>query len=204
MGQYQQWLHHREADRQLRAQLGALETELTQLQGQARLVGAAFEADQSLTSNAIIRALAIHLNEQTIANSDAAATSTATASHGSTETISPALFGWSRLPNFGPQDIQQPLPNTDVDKPLPSHPHLEMDLLPEDMAAFFDEHSQTEPQLELPWWLHNIVVSAGTGYRNGPIDQESIRTNRLVQRWLERWGRQSPHQEKPQEDQSHE
>src|SRR6266568_3267199 len=94
MGQYQQWLHHREADRQLRAQLGALETELTQLQGQARLVGAAFEADQSLTSNAIIRALAIHLNEQTIANSDAAATSTATASHGSTETISPALLSW--------------------------------------------------------------------------------------------------------------
>jgi hypothetical protein len=56
------------------------------------------------------------------------------------------------------------------------------------MMTFFDEHAQTDPQLELPWWLRNITVSSKNEQGSQPIDQNSIRTNRLVQRWIERWG----------------
>ena len=110
------------------------------------------------------------------------------------EPISLALFAQGNLPNFETSAIPAEIPNTDasqftsyLDQPLPPIPHYEMALLPEDMAAFFDQHTTTDPQIELPWWLHNLTnVSHG----NGPIDQESSRTNRLVQRWLERWGKQ--------------
>ena len=66
-----------------------------------------------------------------------------------------------------------------------------MHLLPEDMFAFFEEHSQTDPQIELPWWLRKITIISKEDDSSKPIDQESIRTNRLVQRWVERWGHQS-------------
>jgi hypothetical protein len=68
---------------------------------------------------------------------------------------------------------------------------------PEDMMAFFEEHAQTDPQLELPWWLRNIAISSKDKQGNRPIDHHSIRTNRLVQRWIERWGRQSSTTLKP-------
>jgi hypothetical protein len=68
--------------------------------------------------------------------------------------------------------------------------HSEIELLPEDMIAFFDEHEQTDPQLDLPWWLRKITVSSKDQQAGRPIDHNSIRTNRLVQRWIERWGHQ--------------
>lgn len=76
--------------------------------------------------------------------------------------------------------------------PFQSLDYAEIELLPDDMFAFFEEHSQTDPQLELPWWLRKITITNGDDDGGKPIDQESIRTNRLVQRWVERWGRQSP------------
>nr|MBA2680308.1 hypothetical protein [Ktedonobacteraceae bacterium] len=62
----------------------------------------------------------------------------------------------------------------------------------------------TDTPVMLPPWLHNISVSSGKNRRVGPIDQEAIRTNRLVQRWLERWGRIPPHPQTPPEGSSHE
>ncbi len=69
--------------------------------------------------------------------------------------------------------------------PIPHTPHSESTLLPDDIGAFIEEHTRTEPRMELPWWLRNAALVNA----NGPIDQESIRTNRLIQRWIERWGR---------------
>jgi hypothetical protein len=68
------------------------------------------------------------------------------------------------------------------------------------MMAFFEEHAQTDPQLELPWWLRNIAISSKDKQSNRPIDHHSNRTNRLVQRWIERWGRQSSTTLKPTEE----
>jgi hypothetical protein len=122
------------------------------------------------------------------------------------ESISSALFAWSSLPNFAPQEVPAGAPETPVgndlpitpfDRPLPPVPYREMALLPED--TFIDEHTVTAPQIELPWWFRNIAAaSRATNSPYSPFDQESIRTNRLVQRWLERWGRQSAHDRQQQ------
>ena len=81
----------------------------------------------------------------------------------------------------------QPLLNRNMTlPPIPHSPHYEPMLLPEDMDAFIDGHSETEPRMELPVWLRNAALHNA----NGPIDQETMRTNRLIQRWIERWGHQ--------------
>ena len=217
MGQYQQWLHYREVDQHLQAQLEMLERELAQLHEHAHLLEQSIQPlydsgsaetssadDQELlqTDNQIIHALADSLNGRfspLVSTREDTFTPIPTSlpetlPNQPSETISPALFGWSNLPNFGPQQVpletfkagnasqysntQQPLPS------LPPVPHSDMPLLPEDMGTFFDQHDQTEPQLELPRWLRNAI-----NHPEGPIDRESIRTNRLVQRWVERWNR---------------
>jgi hypothetical protein len=160
-----------------------------------------------LATNKIILALAAVLDQQAPSQMDYFTSSTAAANQQvpvtdqSAETISSTLFAWSNLPNFETPNISiEPAMystsnfNPNHDQLQPPTPHQEFVLLPEDMSSFIDEHSLTDPQIELPWWLHNIAVVSRTNNSNGPIDRESIRTNRLVQRWLERWGRQpTPH-----------
>ncbi len=203
MGQYQRWLLYQEIDRRLRAELEALETELAQLEGQLDTLFLEHVNKQSapLADNPIIRTLAAQLttnsNEHTSSpNSNtgnvdvpASRSSFDTESDTPAETISPALLSWGGLPDFGPQQIEEPA--YEIDYILSPDDYSEIELLPEDMLAFFDEHSQTDPQLELPWWLRNITVSSSDSADARPIDQESMRTNRLVQRWIERWGKQT-------------
>ena len=225
MGQYQQWLHFREVDRHLQAQLEELVRELAQLHERTHLYDQVLQPQLPLEhastgesiparlDNVILHALAKSMNGHASSNGHTFEKNT-TATHASlseiipnesSSTISPALFAQSNLPNFEtpftppvPADASladmptSPFPSY-IDQPLPPIPHYDMALLPEDMASFFDQHTTTDPQMELPWWLRNLTtVTNGTG----PIDQESIRTNRLVQRWLERWGKQ-PQQSPP-------
>jgi hypothetical protein len=163
MGQYQQWLLYREIDQRLRARLAELEAELAHLQEQARLLEPAWPH----TDNEIIHALAAGI-----------------------EFISPAALDGSGLPNFSPQEIQDTLYTGTPPQP-PVTPRSELIPLPEDRTVDFYERSYTEPRLELPEWLYNLAASPGTTDRTSPVDQQTIRTNRLVQRWIERWGRQS-------------
>ena len=213
MGQYQQWLHYREVDQHLQAQLEMLERELVQLQEHAHLLEQSIQplydsgsvetssADKQellQTHNQIIHALAASLNGQhSPLESTRKDTLTPiptplpeTTPDNPAETISPALFAWSNLPNFRPQQVPVEISKAGNASPYSNTPHLSLPavppsaLLPEDMATFFDKHDQTEPQLELPPWLLNAINRS-----DGPIDQETIRTNRLVQRWIERWNR---------------
>lgn len=206
MGQYQQWLHYQAIDRRLRTEVEALQADLAQLQEHLHL----FLEQQpqevaSLIDNPIIQALFVYLQGHD--SSPKGATSN---TNGSTfpmasdlqssepgDTISPALLSWGGLPNFRLQEIEEPFPVVEQDRPHTSHPEIE--LLPEDLIAFFDGHAQTDPQLELPWWLRNITVSSRHKQGSRPIDQNSIRTNRLVQRWIVRWGRQASATLKPTE-----
>jgi len=203
MGQYQQWLHCREVDQRLHAQLEALEAELTQLQDHANHL----EQTCPRTDNQIIRALAASMGweaprtgtsplEKVLAMNPPDALS---AARQSPQMISPSLQYWGSLLDISPLEMQEAFQNGE-ESSVPSTPHSEMVLLPEDLMGVYDEQAQTQPQLELPWWLHNIMVSTGSFERTNPIDQESIRTNRLVQRWLERWGRRPPTNQADQED----
>ena len=203
MGQYQQWLHYREVDQHLQAQLEMLERELTQLHEHAHLLEQSIQPlyatvspetsspdDQELlqADNQIIHLLAAGLKGQL---SPPPASLPGTVPDPPSETISLALFGWSNLPNFGPQEVPVETFKTgnapvysSTEQALPLIPHSDMALLPEDLLAFFDQHAHTGQQLEIPRGSHNVINHPGS-----PIDQETIRTNRLVQRWAERWNR---------------
>ncbi len=163
MGQYQQWLLYREIDQRLRARLAELEAELSQLLEQVRLLEPAWPH----TDNEIIRALVA-----------------------SNEPVSPSVLVWGGLPNFSQQEMQGTLYNGTPPQPSVT-PRFELIPLPEAGTVDFHERGYTEPQFELPEWLYNLAVSSGATDRTTPIDQQTIRTNRLVQRWIERWGRQS-------------
>ena len=205
MGQYQQWLHYQEIDRRLRTQVEALEAELAQLQERLCLLEQQPEAAAPMVDNPIIQVLAAILNGHTVSpNNNVYPTYESTTSSASVvlssetgESISPALLSWGGLPDFEAQEIKESFPA--VGHKLPPVDHPEIELLPEDMLAFFDGYAQTDPQLELPWWLRKITISSKDGQGNLPIDQDSIRTNRLVQRWIERWGRQPSTTLKPTE-----
>ncbi len=180
MGQYRQWLHYRERDRALRVQLKALEEELNQLQAQRIHVHSAEQT--ALATNAIMIALASY-QEQT----DEAERTVSSPPGGQdvfSDSISSALQAWSSLPSSEtPFTSDTVIPQT----PLP---HLETTLLPENMTMFIDEHSATLPQIATPWWLRNILAHPNTRLAAGSIDQQNPRTNRLVQRWVARWGQQ--------------
>ncbi len=232
MGQYSQWLHYREVEQLLQAQLEPLNQRLAQLQARAQQLREYLRPAQevqssehpsdpgrstadALTGNPIISALALDLRRkpappesllaaQKPLNGAAASPANGSAaagvkpSKGSPETMSSALFAWSNLPNLGLQEgllasamANYPTPSTPAQQPPPSSPHADLELLPEDMLAFFEQHSPTDPQIELPHWLRPIADAASAHNSDAPVDQESIRTNRLVQRWIERWGRQT-------------
>src|SRR3954471_4289936 len=71
MGQYQQWLHHREVDEQLGKRLEQLQTELALLQAQAHTLA---ETTSSSSENTIIQALlSAHKAEIHVANDQPAA-----------------------------------------------------------------------------------------------------------------------------------
>lgn len=229
MGQYQQWLHYREVDRHLHTQLEELSHELAQLQERHYLYEQTVQVPSEETAfaavvtasqkNVILHALIASMNGHPSSNghiSEVLSIGSNTSSEVITpelelevepgSTISPALFAQSNLPNFETPTVHADAPHDDTpqftsyldQQSLQPIPHHELDLLPEDMAAFFDQHTSTDPQIELPWWLRNITNTANG---SGPIDQESIRTNRLVQRWLERWGKQPPLSQKSGENQ---
>ena len=214
MGKYQQWLHYREVELLLQEEVARLESEMAQLQAAMQ----SLETVDCLGQNPIIVVLAatlVHheppapltaLAELEQSSVETPALPAITAPLGETApggqngaeappaAISPALRAWGDLPDFSAAS-----PGSTFDQQLPPLPHAEIVLLPEDMNAFFDQHTQTDPQLDLPWWLRTVMTDADGNQINGPIDPQSIRTNRLVQRWLERWSRPSQTPREPGE-----
>jgi hypothetical protein len=188
MGQYQQWLQYQEIDKRLSTQIETLEAELAQLQEFLDILEHRQEV-VPLTDNPIIQALVAHLSiSHTPLTSNAMYMHETNNSSVPGDSISTALLSWGGLPNFELFEMKDPFPVDDQASPLVNHPEIE--LLPEDMIAFFSGHEETDPQLELPWWLRKITISSKDEQAGRPIDHNSIRTNRLVQRWIERWGRQ--------------
>lgn len=147
-------------------------------------------------------------HEQQAASSDSPVTSTGNPMQPKAdESISPPLMNWGALPNFGPPEIEEASPV--MEQPgAPATLHPDTVLLPEDMPAFINEHARTDSQPELPWWLRSkesdAPVQETTG-RPASVEPEPARTDRLVQRWMERREHLSPQspgtstREKPEE-----
>ncbi len=186
MGQYRQWLHYRHVDQQLQSQKEQLILALTRLREHINEL----DVHPLATDNRIVQALMLYTKtlsmpletvdaEQPIENGQ------------QPEIVSQALFDHSRLPNLEQlhgKDIHETILSkrpTNAYAPLPPIPHV-IGLVPEDTNTF-DDYGPTEPQVALPWWLQKAALSAT---QSQSLDAQSVRTNRLVQRWLERWGRQ--------------
>lgn len=195
MGQYQQWLQYQEIHKHLSSQVEALEAEITKLQGYVHQFEQQRSAVASFVENPIIQALVANIPFQAISPHNTIHAqyeeidSAETYASEPGDTISPALKSWGGLPDFEIYEIKELAPQDNQQSAFLNHPEIE--LLPEDMRAFFDEHEKTDPQLELPWWLRKITISSKDEQSSRPIDHNTVRTNRLVQRWVERWGRQS-------------
>lgn len=181
MGQYQQWLRYQKIDQSLRKTREALEAELAQHESQLDLVF--FEqlthesrdsADPALAhplaSNPVLSALLACLPANSDEQDQASTEYTSHPWNGQDATFSPALADWDEQ-------------------------------LPDEMNSYFDVqfmntmNTMTEPQLELPWWLRKITGQQPGTEGSSMIDPGSARTNRLVQRWIDRWGRQPPFNE---------
>ncbi len=178
MGQYQQWLYHREVDQQLRTRQELFTQELQRLQEQV----AQLEDGVSLADNPILQAIAVRATVLRVPEQVAMKQNTFA---GDTEQpgVSPALFAWSRLPNLDTQEIPatSPIPH---EPEAPVTPHPEGTLLPENMAAFIDTHEQTIQRLHIP----NLVQRAEE--KALPDAEPDDRIGHSIQRWRERWGRQ--------------
>jgi hypothetical protein len=187
MGQYRQWLHYRQVDQQLHTLKEHLLTELQHIYEQNALHTSPLDAN-----NRIVQAL-LSYTKKTSSVPNTVEQQLEVTDAQRIDTIS-LLFERSRLPNLEPMfentaQPPQPTPTVQPTKtfaPLPPLPHQSQAFNPEETNGVLDNQQQTEPQTALPWWLRKAALAApGNG-----LDQQSVRTNQLVQRWLERWGRQ--------------
>jgi hypothetical protein len=153
MGQYQQWLYHREVEQQLQARLEQLLHEMQSLQEQA----AQLEDGISCTDNPILQAIALQQSAEVLLASKQA-------------------------------------PGNQV---TPSTPHPEVTLAQEDMAAFIDMHAQTTPRLHAARLVPQSEEKALPEQDVQPDD----RMDYSIQRWRERWGRQTATVPHPTTDQ---
>ena len=218
MGQYRQWLHYRDIDHRLQTQREQLAHELAQLHTRLQQAG----MSQPDVDNSIFQAL-LHSAQPHNAPSESevsfnedipspaipayplppASSVPPHAIHAiQLASLSPSQQVAPMQPNeSGPRTVHPGTPLPPSYAPLPPLPPLPLsssptpyhqnNLLPEDMNSFLDAHSQTDPQLTIPWWLRRAASTSP----DGSLDPQSVQTNRLVQRWLERWGKQPPHEE---------
>ncbi|GCE27766.1 hypothetical protein KDA_32500 [Dictyobacter alpinus] len=204
MGQYRQWLFYRNIDQQLTQQIQTFEQELAILQAEIRHL----ENDTTYSENSILQTLigVQHIRPDIHqAPERAMPAPKQKAAEQSGGSVSPALFAWSQLPNFDAQEMQKPIVNATTQSPVPHANTSSDDLLPGDLNAFVEAHSQTDPQLKVPWWLRNTRKPAEKNPQStSPIDQQSIRTNQLVERWFERWGEQTEQTGPTEEGKRHE
>jgi hypothetical protein len=119
-------------------------------------------------------------------------------------TISRALFAWGNLPNFDPLAMPASASNARSSASIAPELGPETSLLPAQLAAVLESQvQQSRARLKPPQWLESLAPSSTTPGMV-PVDQQSTRTDLLVRRWLERWGRGSTDQQASKEDQGHE
>ncbi|HEY3991472.1 MAG TPA: hypothetical protein VGM01_01210 [Ktedonobacteraceae bacterium] len=177
MGQYQQWLAAQEIDRRLRAEIDTLETEYFYLQDRITILEQVVPA----TENVILQALTEHLQGQAIQEQLPEKDSQSQAA-----TSLQAQPVWSELPRLE----TPPASDTQSKEAVPYLPHAHSQReMSEDMLAFFDKRSQTDPKLSALLQRERQRAST-SGVDDPQIDEETRRLNENIQRWFTRWHRQ--------------
>src|SRR5579859_3241008 len=195
MGRYRRWLHHQEMDQQLHTKLHHLEKELAHLQGQIRMDSS---SENTISGeNQLVIALMASMHTRTLPEVSFEAQSLPLSGNISALALS-TLPPWEQLPERKRITVhltqQVASANTDMQQEVlvPALPHDELALQAEDMQHDLDAQSPTEPQRELPRWLQTLIESSlHNNQGTEPLNSESLRSNRLFQRWSERWGQPS-------------
>nr|BBH92715.1 hypothetical protein KTA_09140 [Thermogemmatispora argillosa] len=185
MGQYQQWLLCQETDQSLRRKLEALEAERASLL--ERL--SELERAQPRPENQLVRLLLSALGGEEGQQQGQQARANLSPSSSVNSGAMPGRSTGEAVGSVGPAGpARTPLPAMSAEPPGGALPASQWGSKGQGQRG----SSVKLQELELPEWLHRLTISSGKDRRPGPIDEERIRTNRLVQRWLERWGRLPP------------
>ena len=191
MGQYRQWLHYRDIDRHLHLQREQLTNEIAHLQEQLHCL----ETARPDADNNIVQAL---ITQQATQSVQPRAITPPT----SVSSVSPEV----PLPDWVREEARQYTPNPQTPLPTVSPTYASLPPLPHPIHPQHSQYTQsqnddvpapTDPQIAIPHWLRR----AASVSQSGPLDPQGVQTNRLVQRWIERWGKQLPEQpEQPYQD----
>jgi hypothetical protein len=208
MGHYRQWLHYREIDQLLRSQLAVAEHEMQQIQVQVEML----EKQDFSTENTIFQALTKELHQEQYTQSGKLAgmqkhvpTETAKEQAGAippaktleetSSIISPALLAWSQLPNLDTQVVQKSEANGFAHQqetpPPPTDKHSSLI----DKSPSTNTQDSSDTQTQIPT-VDDLKLPA-----THPMDQQNAHIDYVVQRWFERWGKQSTDAKRSQEDQ---
>ena len=168
MGQYQEWLLAQEIDRQLKAEVEALETEILYLKDRIAIL----EQTVPETENVILQVLLTYLRgqTQTQTQSQGAASKNESAPH--------AQEDWTALP-------QMETSQTPVAESAPYFPGMysQLERLPGDVLTLFEEHKQAGPNS----WLRKRRRINNEDHHS---DTEAQSLDENIQRWFERWQRE--------------
>ena len=196
MGQYRQWLHYRRVDRRLHAQKEQLTGELTRL----REAISDSDTHSLVADNHIIQALMLYAKVSSTSLEESRKEEQETVNGQFQGIVSQVLFEHNKLSDFDQiyeKDNNASISPQQLAHTNPSIPCEETNSSSKVTSVQADEQTPTEPQVALPWWLQKAALSAT---QSNSLDAQSMRTNHLVQRWLERWGRQEEHSQPPDVD----
>ena len=191
MGQYQQWLYHREVEQQLQTRLEQLTQEMQGLQEKAAQLADGI----SYADNPILQALAMQQSAEALFMHDQAQ-QMSESEEGEQPGVWPASSTWGYPPNSGTQEMPTTLFTSHTSE-APSTPRPEVPLSPEEMTAFIDMHTPTTPRLHAARLVPQSEEKA--------LSEQEVRSDDhmdyLIQRWRERWGRQTATVPQPPTDQ---
>jgi hypothetical protein len=185
MGQYQQWLLAQEIDRRLKAEIETLETEFFYLQDRITILEQVVPA----TENVILQALTTHLRDQAMPEQPP-----------EKETQNqPAVSLQGQPSQAAEKGLTTPHTPTSSEENIPYLPHAYSQRdMSEDMLAFFDQRSQTDPKLSALLQRERQRASKA-GESASLVDEETRRLNENIQRWFIRWHRQIANNEQAEE-----
>jgi hypothetical protein len=178
MGQYQQWLFAQEIDRRLKAEIDTLETEFFYLQDRITILEQVVPATENVILQALTEHLRDHSAEEPQAEKQAQDQDQAVAS-------TQAQPVWSELPKLETPPVLQ----AEEDIPYLPRAYSQKEMS-QDMLAFFDQHSQTDPKLSALLQRERARADAANEDAH-MVDEETRRLNENIQRWLIRWHRQT-------------
>jgi hypothetical protein len=189
MGQYREWLSYRDIDQKLQEQIAQLEQEVEQLQKQAQELSEQSQPGNNFIVQAIDRLLHPFSSGRALASHNTLAlqeqeSGLESASESKKGSLVPPRPSYHHKPS--PLFSMSLLPDLDI---MPREPSLKPTMLeplapapveqPTEKITPVKRRTPLPPQLFLPYQQP----------ADWPRDQQSMRTNQIIERWIERWSR---------------